>query len=130
QTIQRLEIEHDNMRAALRWSLSDEGEKEAGLRIATALHRFWQMRGHLSEGRRWMEALLPSVPEPVRVRARALHAAGYMAFLQGDRPAGQALLAESATISRRLGDKMGLAYANYLLGVAMAFGGDPEGREV
>jgi len=129
-TIQRLETEHDNMRAALRWSISSEGEKEVGLGIATALHRFWQMRGHLSEGRRWMEALLPSVPEPSRLRAMALHAAGYMAFLQGDRPAGQALLEESASISRELGDKMGLAYANSLLGVTMAFGGDQEGRVV
>jgi predicted ATPase/class 3 adenylate cyclase len=130
ETLQRLEIEHDNMRAALQWSLDGGGEKEVGLRIGTALHSFWQMRGHLSEGRRWMEGLLPSAPERTRLRARALHAAGYVAFLMGDRPAGQALLEESAAISRELGDKMGLAYANYLLGVTMAFGGDQEGRAV
>ena len=130
EAAQRLETEHDNMRAALQWSLSSVGDKEVGLGISTALHRFWQMRGHLSEGRRWMEALLPGVPEPSQLRARALYAAGYMTFLQGDRQAGQALLEESAAISRELGDKMGLAYASYLLGVTMAFGGDQAGRAV
>jgi len=130
EVLERLEIEHDNMRAALRWSLSDDGDKEVGLSIASALYRFWQTRGHLREGRRWMEALLPFVPGRSRVRARGLQAAGYIVFLIGDRPTGQALLEESAGISRELGDKMGLAYANYLLGVTMAFGGDPEGRAV
>jgi len=130
EAAQRLETEHDNMRAVLQWSLSSGGDKEVGLRIATALHRFWQMRGHLSEGRRWMEALLPGVPERTQLRARALHAAGYIAFLDGDRAAGQVLLEESAAISRELGDKMGLAHANSYLGVTMTFGGDPEGRAV
>ncbi len=130
EAAQRLETEHDNMRAALQWSLSSVGDKEVGLGIATALHLFWQMRGHLSEGRRWMEALLPGVPEPTQLRARALYAAGYMTFLQGDPSAGQVLLEESTAISRELGDKLGLAYARSSLGVTMAFGGDQEGRTI
>jgi predicted ATPase/class 3 adenylate cyclase len=130
EILERLEIEHDNMRAALLWSLSDAGDKEIGLRIATALTRFWQIRGHLSEGRRWLKALLPGALEHTNVRASALRAAGFLTFLLGDRTGSQPLLEESAAIARELGDKLALAYAYYILGVTMGFGGDPEGRTV
>jgi predicted ATPase len=53
----RLEIEHDNLRAALRWAVQNL-EVETGARLALALWWFWIERSNLSEGRRWMEAVL------------------------------------------------------------------------
>ena len=52
--LDRLEIEHDNLRAALEWSLGLEGD-ETGLRLAAALAPYWHARGYLSEGREWLE---------------------------------------------------------------------------
>jgi len=57
--LDQLDREHDNLRAALRWSVEHD-EREIGLRLATAVWRFWQRRGHLREGRQWFERLLPA----------------------------------------------------------------------
>ena len=77
-----------------------------------------------------MQALLPSVAERNGIRAKALYSAGYMTFLQGNDQTARALLEESASISRELGDKLGLAHASFMLGAAMAFGGDQEGQAI
>ena len=55
--LERLEAEHGNLRAALQWAL-DQESGETAVRLAGALSRFWYIRGHLSEGRRWLEAAL------------------------------------------------------------------------
>src|SRR5262249_48321447 len=82
---QRLEREHDNLRAALRWTL-DGGQIEAGLRLAAALERFWLTYGNVSEGRSWLSELLAQGGQPVdlTVRARALSVAGQLAYRQND----------------------------------------------
>jgi Tfp pilus assembly protein PilF len=82
--LERLEAEHDNMRAALIWAL-ERKEVEVALRLGGALGWFWSMRGYHSEGRRWLEAALAmegrGSPE---VRAMALAGAGELAYEQGD----------------------------------------------
>jgi tetratricopeptide (TPR) repeat protein len=82
--LERLEAEHDNMRAALSWSL-ERNEVEVALRLGGALWEFWSMRGYHSEGRRWLEAALATYgrgsPE---VRAMALAGVGLLAWDQGD----------------------------------------------
>ena len=81
----RLETEHDNMREALRWSQATEGESERGLRLASALAGFWEVRGHLTEGRRWLEtALAQSEKASPEVQARAMTGTAMVAYRQGD----------------------------------------------
>jgi predicted ATPase len=82
--LEKLEAEHDNMRAALSWSL-ERKEAEVALRLGCALGWFWSMRGYLSEGRRWLEeALAMGGRVSPEVRAMALAGAGELAFEQGE----------------------------------------------
>ena len=71
--LDRLELEHDNLRDALRRAV-DRRYAEAGLRLAAALWRFWFQRGYLREGRAWLQALLalePDSPSPARARGQS-----------------------------------------------------------
>jgi predicted ATPase len=79
----RLEAEHDNYRAVLSWAI-ERGEAEIAQRLAGDLSRFWNLHGHLSEGRRWAERSLEmddqTSPE---ARAKALGAVGFLAWGAG-----------------------------------------------
>src|SRR5215207_1666411 len=125
--LERLEMEHDNLRAALSWALGQEEETELGLRLGGALGEFWHLRGHLSEGRRWLQAgLAKGEATLTAARARALARAGYIAWEQGDYAHSVALSEESLTLSRKLGDAAGAAAALYTLGWAAMFGDQVE----
>jgi predicted ATPase/DNA-binding SARP family transcriptional activator len=124
--LERLDTEHDNMRAALEWSLESENGAEPGLRLGGAMWRFWYMRGHFGEGRRRLsQALhLPCAPatdthgESHRsARAKALNAEGVLANVQGDYSAARALSEESLAITRELGDRHGIASSLNILGI-------------
>jgi predicted ATPase len=83
--LERLEEEHDNMRAALSWSLGQGQDSELALRMGAALGEFWYLRGYFGEGRRWLEeALAKANRTPTAARARALQRVSWLAFLQGD----------------------------------------------
>ena len=128
--LERLEIEHDNLRAALRWA-ADAGEVETLLLLAGALWWFWLRNGHLSEGRRWLEDALEWAEPPARTAARAkvLWGAGFLAFSQVSHPAARSRLEESAEICQEIGDRRGLAYALSFLSLVMAHQGESaEGR--
>jgi predicted ATPase/class 3 adenylate cyclase len=118
-----LQVEHDNVRAVLRWAI-DGDEGGIGLRIVGAVWRFWHLAGHLSEGRRWTSAVLelPSAAGRTTARARALAAAGGLAYWQNDVPAVREAYAEALDISRHLGDEAGAAEGTYNL--AFAYGLD------
>ena len=108
---ERLEREHDNLRAALGW-LYSQGEVELGLQLAGALWRFWSAHNHLSEGRRWLErGIFASVTTMASTRARALQQARWIALFQGDHEAARALVEQSLTLSRESEDKEGIASA-------------------
>ncbi len=81
----RLEREHDNLRAALRWLLDQDetAEREAGLRLAAALGYFWWMRGYHTEGARWLEGALARAPFTGRGRLGRGSSAYYSAVLGG-----------------------------------------------
>ncbi len=126
-----LETEHDNLRAALRHSLTMTGDSGCGLRLAGALWRFWEGRGHLTEGRAWLFGLLATAPTDSggSERAKALNAAGLLAFRQGDYPSARALYEESLAIYRELGDRRGIAHSlNNLGNVACEQGDYPSAR--
>ncbi len=116
-----LKVEHDNLRAALRWAI-DNDAANVGLRLAAALWRFWHLGGHLSEGRLWADAVLalPSAASSTIERARALAAAGGLAYWQHDAPAVLTRYEEALAISRELEDEAEIAEATYNL--AFAYG--------
>jgi predicted ATPase len=130
--VERLEIEYDNLRAALGWARERAEDREAsrervelGLRACGVLWRFWQMRGYLSEGRRWLGDLLaPPAAAPAAVRAEALRGAGILALQQGDLTQAAQLCAESLALYSQIDDKVGCAGVLNSLGNAKREQGD------
>jgi predicted ATPase/DNA-binding CsgD family transcriptional regulator len=115
--LERLQREHENLRAALLW-LVEHNEQEAALRLGAALGHFWLMRGLLSEGRTELARALAGSRGVVAtpVRAKALYAAGALAGLQGDFEQSEALCGESLELFRALGDLRGSATSLRFLG--------------
>ena len=114
----RFETEHDNFRAALDW-LIEAKNGEWGVRLATALFRFWEMREYFTEGRQRLEAVLqlPSTPALDKVRMRALVAAGVLATNQRDYDASERLFAQNLEIARRQQDQQSVAVSLNALAV-------------
>ncbi len=123
--LERFTLEHDNFRASLEW-LTATGDADWGLRLGTALFRFWEMREYLAEGRDRLGKLLklPGAAAPTKARARALFAAGVLAIEQGDYASSDALVRESLEIARQLGDKQGAAVSLNALAVNARDQGD------
>ena len=116
QWLDRLDAEHDNLRAALDW-LETTGQTQPALRLAGALSRFWDMRSHPVEGRKRLESLLLADLTPTSPRAKALYGAAVMAVSTGD-PATARLRAQDALVlNQTIGDAWGTAYSHYMLGV-------------
>ena len=104
--LDRLEVEFDNIRAALAFSAADPASAESGLRLATGLHWFCNMRGHGVEVLEALNALLeqPDIRMPTRARARALNASCHLRDRFGDDSAIPALAGEAIRIARGLAD--------------------------
>ena len=109
--LDRLEAEHDNLRAALEWSADHEDDAGVQMSLAGALRWFWFVRGYWTEGRRWLEAVLArSGGRPDAALSRVLQGAASLARFQGDYDRARALCEQGLTLSRRLGDDEGLAW--------------------
>jgi predicted ATPase/class 3 adenylate cyclase len=123
--LDRLEREHDNLRAALEWSLRGKQAVE-GLRLVVALSRFWDVRGYIGEGRRRLtEALaLGEAAARAPMRAEALRWAGILALHQGDHAAAKALFEQGLIIDRQLENKWGIARTLNNLGLIAREQGD------
>jgi non-specific serine/threonine protein kinase len=106
----RLEQEHDNLRAALRWCLG-HGRRAQALRFGAALWPLWAIRGHATEGRARLAELLtlPEAERPTRVSAAAYRGAARLALNQGDLAAARALYEQSLARWRAVGDAAGVA---------------------
>ncbi len=119
--LDRCDREHANIRNALRWAI-ETGAADRAQESAAALWRFWQQRGHLAEGRRWLDEILamPSGQGPTAARAKALIGAGGIAWWQQDREAAGVFYGEAVAVERELGDPARTAEALYNLSFVAA----------
>lgn len=129
--LERCGVEHDNFRSALEW-LTDTGDAEWGLRLGTALFRFWEIREYLAEGRDRLGRLLKlaGAGTPTKLRMRALFAAGVLTGEQGDYVSAETLINQSQDIAHQLGDKTGVAVSLNALGVFARDRGDVETADI
>ncbi len=131
--LDRLEADHDNLRAALAWSLdtpaadpADQGERAViGLRLVQALTLFWYQHGHATEGRRWLQRAMDLASAgggaPL---ARVAHGLGVLMDTQGEPDAARRLFEHSLAIWRGLGDRDHQAQELNALGIAHNHLGD------
>jgi predicted ATPase/class 3 adenylate cyclase len=121
----RLETEHGNLRAALRWAMDSEDSSTA-LRLVDAIFWFWFHRGYWKEGRGWLEEALglPGASTPTAGRAEALTGVGILAWLQGDHDVARSRLEESVTLCRNLQYRYGLVHSLHFLSMEMLGRGD------
>jgi predicted ATPase len=121
----QLEVEHDNLRAALAWSHRTPDGAEMGLRLAGALWWFWYLRGHLAEGRRQIEAGLATTADaPSRARVKALVAAAHLAGCLGDFERVAALAGRGLALATAADDGWGTASSLGFLGEHARLQGD------
>jgi predicted ATPase/serine/threonine protein kinase len=106
------EAEHDNLRAAIAWSLRVARDVEESLRLTVAMRYFWHARGHWTEGRHLTEEALALGKTPPALRADALFGLATLAELQADNEYALTLLEECVALCRSLGDDEGIARAN------------------
>ncbi len=104
--LRRLDLERDNLRAALASALAND--PQVALRLVVALWRFWLMRGYLAEGYRWLDASLAAAPERTADRARALLAACLVGLRRGVHARLHEFGDESVAIFAELGDHAGM----------------------
>jgi predicted ATPase/DNA-binding CsgD family transcriptional regulator len=128
----RLQAEGDNLRAALEWSALTPARPEqgaaaidAGLRLGGALWHFWDLRGHLNEGRARLLELLASGAGTPAARAKAFHAAAYLTFVQGDPTEASRLAGETLALGRQSVHPLLLASALVGLALGALMAGDP-----
>jgi predicted ATPase/class 3 adenylate cyclase len=116
------EREGPNFRQALRWAI-EAGEADIGLRTAAALWRYWQQRGPLWEGRNALDQLLAVGGSSPEVRAKALSAAGGLAWWGGDYQATRGHFEEALPLFRESGDRQGEVEGLYNLGFVTVWSG-------
>ncbi|HET8646346.1 MAG TPA: tetratricopeptide repeat protein, partial [Vicinamibacteria bacterium] len=122
--LERLEANHDNLRAAWEW-FAERGEAERCLRLSAALWEFWEVRGHFGEGRqRLRRALAGGEGAPEYLRAAVMRGLAMIELWLGNSTEVARILAEITPIDRRLGDKGGIAHAHRMLGLIAWAQGD------
>ncbi|MGH2399401.1 MAG: ATP-binding protein, partial [bacterium] len=122
--LERVDVEHDNLRAALEWSRSTPDGAEPMLRLAAALWWYWFTRGYWTEARQWLTRAIGSEQNvSAHVRSRALVGLAIILWVHGEPDRTAALAEESLTISEAAGDTWGTAAALLALGIVASEGG-------
>jgi predicted ATPase/DNA-binding XRE family transcriptional regulator len=114
--LDRLDKEHDNLRAALNWAF-EKGQSECAQRLAGAVWRFWSMRSYFVEGRKWLTKVLETWPQNTSWRLKVGLGAGGLAQSQSDYVRARLHLEESLRGARELGDRLRTALALNNLGI-------------
>src|SRR5262249_53066330 len=115
--LNRLQVEHDNLRSALDWYLAGPNPGK-GLELAAALFWFWTKRGYFSEGTQWYErALALDTRQSPALRAKALVALSHMAYFQSDFEKTQIHLEESLALGRTADDPWAIAFSLFMQAV-------------
>lgn len=125
--LDRLEREHDNLRTAMSWALEKDTPDacDLGLKLAASVWEFWLMRGHITEGRQWLDLLLDATHGTIsEARGAATQGAGYLAWIQGESDRAEVLHREGLAIRRAIGDKAGMGGSLSNLGVVAWGRGD------
>jgi non-specific serine/threonine protein kinase len=108
----RLQLDHDNLRSALDWSLAGTTRGDRGLELAAALFWFWLKRGHLSEGQQRLElALAVGQESSPSLRAKALVGLWHMTYFQGDYASTSVHMEKSLTLGREANDLWAIAFS-------------------
>ncbi|SFO56411.1 non-specific serine/threonine protein kinase [Actinomadura madurae] len=119
--LERLRVEHANLRAALEYCLADPAEVEVALGMGADLLYHWITSFYLTEGRDWMDRALAMDLAATEVRARALWSTSWLAIIQGDLDGAAAMLRESRAIGERLGREEILGYVALYCGMIAMF---------
>jgi predicted ATPase/DNA-binding CsgD family transcriptional regulator len=130
QWLERLKQEHDNLHAAMQWAVNsseDRQRQDIAWRLAGTLGSFWIDYGYVDEGQQFVERVLEKREGiTARVRAKALHAAGWLAVVQGEFRRAEALCQESLALYRELRDPREIASVLERLGwIALWLGDAP-----
>ena len=126
--LDRLALDHANLRAATQWSI-DAGETALALRLVAALWRYWQIDGHLNEGNLLTNAALamPGAEAPTAARLAAITAAGSIAYWRSETALADQLYREQLALAEQLGDDRAMADAVFNLIFTRYIQGDIEG---
>jgi len=123
--LDRLEVDHDNLRAAMAWSIADStSTNDMALRLSGALARFWWIAGHFTEGSRWLQHALASSADRTAARMKALYGAAWLAHFLRDADTAEKLLQESMEIAEDLRDDWARAWILHGLGRVAYFQND------
>jgi len=127
--LDRMEDEHDNLRAAMQWSLINA--PRMAVRLAVAVRNFWLLHSHLSEGYRWLKAALERGGDPPpELRFKLMNGLGLAARFRGDYETARKAYTDGLTAGQEAGDKQGVALSSRGLGlVAMQQGDASAARE-
>ncbi|HEY3475605.1 MAG TPA: hypothetical protein VGK56_13420, partial [Anaerolineales bacterium] len=127
--LDRLEVEHDNIRSALGWGL--ESDPDSALQMVCSLPIFWLSRSYLTEGCSWCQAAISRAgavsaagPNPDAIRARAYTALALLSINRGEHHTGQIAARKGVALARQLDDPLQLARALHFLGMSSTFLGD------
>ncbi len=124
--LERLHVEHDNLRVALEFTRADDDDGEAEVRLVRALEWFWHIGGHWAEGRARLEAALQRTGEPSSLLPKVFVGATRLAYRQGDRVHARGFCERGLVMSRRTGDRTGEGCCLLWLGILTMAEGDLE----